>query len=89
MALVLEPNETARDMEKAMGVDGVAHEFMKAGLLSEYTLKNTDISGEPLADPRTISMPMSMHHIITALQVVTAVIILVAWFLLLGIPNVK
>jgi len=38
-------NETARDIEKLLKLDGPAHAFMKVALDNEVTLKNTDIAG--------------------------------------------
>lgn len=40
-------NEKARDLEKEMHLDGLAHSFMRGALSGEIILKNTDIDGKP------------------------------------------
>ena len=44
-------NETAREIERKLGKDGLGHAYMRGALLHEAVLRNVDVAGSPLVGP--------------------------------------
>ncbi|MBZ0297205.1 MAG: hypothetical protein K8L99_31895, partial [Anaerolineae bacterium] len=77
-------NETARDIEKLLMIDGPAHAFMKGDVDNKVALKNTDISGAAYSGKEAlpeVCSAGSIHKSIYVVMWVLAFALLAAGFI--------
>jgi hypothetical protein len=44
-------NETAREIERQLGIEGLGHAYMRGAILHQITLRNVDVDGNPVCGP--------------------------------------
>jgi len=71
-------NEKARELEKLIGVDGVAHGEMMATLNAKVLLKNTSFDGSQVKEPHLVPLKRDSMHKVVRTIIYSIWIILIA-----------
>jgi len=75
-------NEKARDCEKMMSIEGVAHGEMRGTIEEKILLKNTGFDGAKIAEP--IQVPLkrdSMHEVVKSVIYIVWLVLIIECFI--------